>query len=168
MKKIMYTVGMICRAIWPDLTDKPPLGYFDVLTTRPLSGLGLILKHPSCTKDKTELVMDLVDRISADLHDPKGGVKSEDQSHFWLGYYHLGMAIDAEKNYGPEELKSAGEALFGDRWQSDLARELDVDSRRVRQWLSGDRSIPAGVWDDIFQILRAREMKIIDVVRKLQ
>ena len=41
-------------------------------------------------------------------------------------------------------LISAGQALYGERWQTDLARDLGLsDARRIRQWLSGDRPIPA-------------------------
>lgn len=42
----------------------------------------------------------------------------------------------------PDELRAAGEALYGHRWQSPLARRLLTDPRTVRRWLSGDRAIP--------------------------
>ena len=40
------------------------------------------------------------------------------------------------------ELRAIGEGLFGRRWQSDLARELSVNERTVRYWLSESRAIP--------------------------
>lgn len=54
----------------------------------------------------------------------------------------------------PEQLKDAGELLFGNQWQSDLARALDVDSRRVRDWLQERRPIPVGVKSEIIELLR--------------
>jgi len=39
-------------------------------------------------------------------------------------------------------LKKVGRALYGERWPTDLARDLKLsDGSRVRQWLSGDRPI---------------------------
>ena len=56
----------------------------------------------------------------------------------------------------PEELRAAGEALYGEQWQSPLARVLGVDSRRVRHWLEGDRPIPAGIRAELVAELRSR------------
>lgn len=37
-----------------------------------------------------------------------------------------------------EILIQCGRALYGERWQTDLARDLGLsDGRRIRQWLSG-------------------------------
>lgn len=41
----------------------------------------------------------------------------------------------------PEELRNAGEALFGPKWQTALARALPVNPRTVRAWLSGKRKM---------------------------
>jgi len=167
MKDAMYTLGMLCRAIWPDLIEKPPLSYFDKLA-QPATLLALMLKHPANSKDKEQLVGDLVDRLPANFHDPKGGVKAEDQSAFWLGYYHLPTATDAAKNCGPAELEMVGNALFGDRWQTDMSRELGLsDARRVRQWMAAERPIPVGVWADINQMLRQRQLSIDRLIQKI-
>ena len=53
-------------------------------------------------------------------------------------------------------LEQVGQALYGDRWQSNLARALSVNDRRVRQWLSAERPIPSGLWTDISVLLRAK------------
>ena len=37
----------------------------------------------------------------------------------------------------PTELRTIGELLYGERWQSPLARDLGVDDRTVRGWLTG-------------------------------
>ncbi|ENW81326.1 hypothetical protein F909_02617 [Acinetobacter sp. ANC 3929] len=54
----------------------------------------------------------------------------------------------------PEQLKQAGELLYGNQWQSDLARAINVDSRRIRQWISGQRPIPVGLWQEIIELLK--------------
>lgn len=41
-----------------------------------------------------------------------------------------------------EQLTAIGQALYGTQWQSDLARALNIDSRRVRQWLNDERPLP--------------------------
>ena len=56
----------------------------------------------------------------------------------------------------PKQLKSAGEALYGPRWQSALARRLGVDDRTVRRWLAGDREIPGPAIAAIDLLLKYR------------
>ncbi len=48
----------------------------------------------------------------------------------------------------PADLRRYGEALYGPRWQTSLARALDVSDRTMRYWLSG-RQMPEGVERDI-------------------
>jgi hypothetical protein len=58
-------------------------------------------------------------------------------------------------------IKSAGELLFGARWQTDLSVELGLsDARRMRQWVSGERNIPPGVVNDVNELLTVRKNKI--------
>jgi len=40
-------------------------------------------------------------------------------------------------------LAQVGEALYGQRWQSELARELNVSDRTMRRWLQLDMAHPA-------------------------
>lgn len=62
-------------------------------------------------------------------------------------------------------LTNAGHALYGERWQTDLARDLGLsDGRRIRQWLSGDRPIPAGVWQDVCRLLERRKILISEAI----
>ncbi|WP_228129892.1 helix-turn-helix domain-containing protein, partial [Acinetobacter baumannii] len=50
------------------------------------------------------------------------------------------MEIDQDTpRMTPEELRQAGEILYGTHWQSELARAIDVDPRRVRQWITRER-----------------------------
>lgn len=51
----------------------------------------------------------------------------------------------------PTLLRDIGECLYGARWQCELSRDLAVNERTVRNWLSGRRAIP----DDLPGKLRA-------------
>jgi hypothetical protein len=59
-----------------------------------------------------------------------------------------------------EMLRQAGEALYGERWQSELSRAVSVSDRTMRRWVSGPYEIPDGVWNDIQQLLLARGVAI--------
>lgn len=173
-KDTMYTLGMICRAIWPGKGYKksqnqpPPQTIFDTVLTRPASGLAMMLKHKYNTPEKQEAVADLVVKLG-EISDPPGGVSAEDQGPFWLGYYHYAAALDYAVKYGPDQLRRAGEALYGERWQSDLSRTLGLsDVRRVRQWLAGERKIPVGVWADICALLRQRQISISSMLKDFE
>ncbi len=65
-------------------------------------------------------------------------------------------------------LTMTGTALYGERWQTDLARDLGLsDGRRIRQWLSGDRPIPDGVLDDLVKLLTNRTLVIGNALREI-
>ena len=65
-----------------------------------------------------------------------------------------------------EHLTAVGRALYGDRWQSDIARDLGVSDRTIRRWVSGE-DIPAGVWRDLLALVLAREKELSAVKRAL-
>lgn len=62
-----------------------------------------------------------------------------------------------------EFLEDAGEALYGDRWQTAIARDLEVSDRTVRNWTARKFPIPVGVQRDILALLSAREIEIARV-----
>lgn len=68
----------------------------------------------------------------------------------------------------PALLHEAGEALYGARWQSDLARDLGVSDRTVRRWAAGSFAVPAGVWDAIRDLLCERGLALASVRRRLK
>ena len=53
-------------------------------------------------------------------------------------------------------LRRAGEALYGERWQSPLSRDLGVTDRTVRNWAAGRNYCPDDVPDKLLRILRDR------------
>lgn len=64
-------------------------------------------------------------------------------------------------------LRESGEALYGARWQSELARDLRVTDRTMRRWANGEFSIPQAVSADLRAILKARGAALAAVRRKL-
>ncbi|MBX3482562.1 hypothetical protein [Phenylobacterium sp.] len=53
-------------------------------------------------------------------------------------------------------LTATGEALYGPRWQSDLARDLGVSDRTMRRWAAGDDTPRPGVYADLLRLTQAR------------
>ncbi|MGV0909277.1 hypothetical protein [Martelella sp. FOR1707] len=65
-------------------------------------------------------------------------------------------------------LKDAGEALYGPRWQTDLAKDLDVSDRTIRRWVSGVDDLPSGVAVDLWRICLERSALLDDVIDRLK
>ncbi|MBO1529635.1 transcriptional regulator [Psychrobacter sp. F1192] len=59
-----------------------------------------------------------------------------------------------------EQLGQAGRLLYGDQWQSALARALDVDNRTVRRWASGESAIKDAIRDEITELLTTNQKEI--------
>lgn len=53
-------------------------------------------------------------------------------------------------------LVECGEALYGPRWQSELARDLEVSARTVRRWAAGTHEAPSGLWVDLLRLTQER------------
>ena len=80
------------------------------------------------------------------------------------GYSPVGNAWLAPK---VSNLEMAGRALYGQTWQTQLGNALGTDSRRIRQWLAGDRPVPDGVWTDIKKLAIERKQEIEDLIAKI-
>ena len=59
-----------------------------------------------------------------------------------------------------EQLQQAGRLLYGDQWQSNLARSLSVDDRTVRRWASGESAIKQSIANEVMQLLRVNQKEI--------
>lgn len=60
-----------------------------------------------------------------------------------------------------ELLIIAGSALFGCRWQTEIARKLGLkDGRRIRQWLDEERPMPNSLTADLAKLLNSRKEKV--------
>ena len=62
-------------------------------------------------------------------------------------------------------LREIGEALYGSRWQTDMAAALEVSDRTVRRWAAGD-TIPTGVWTDLMRLMQQRATALDDLVER--
>lgn len=60
------------------------------------------------------------------------------------------------------QLQQAGRLLYGDQWQSALARALGVDNRTVRRWASGESAIKQSIANEVMQLLRVNQKDIIE------
>lgn len=65
-------------------------------------------------------------------------------------------------------IRTVGEALYGPRWQSDLARDLGVNDRTVRRWAAGDDAPRPGVYDDLARLVRERIAQLKEVAPALR
>lgn len=68
----------------------------------------------------------------------------------------------------PTLLTKCGEALYGPRWQSEMSRDLDVDDRTIRRWVSGESPVPIGVHVDLLRLLTERASDIDDLIPQLK
>lgn len=53
-------------------------------------------------------------------------------------------------------LHECGNALYGPRWQSELARELDVSIRTMQRWAAGTADVPGGLYADLLCLTQKR------------
>jgi hypothetical protein len=159
----LYTLGMLYREIFR--FDGLPDQVVDTTLRAPLTGLGMAMRTKAAeARRKSANIVDLMAKIPADLADPKGGVNAESQGTFWIGYYHWLAYVGMSGKLNAEHLKRAGKVLFGDRWQSDLARALDVNDRRIRAWATSEGKIPPMIWAQIAGLLRKNSKESADLL----
>lgn len=65
-------------------------------------------------------------------------------------------------------LRRVGEALYGPRWQAEMARELQIADRTVRRWISGDTEIGSGVHAELLKLVRERGEALKAVEREMR
>ena len=69
---------------------------------------------------------------------------------------------------GPNLITETGRALYGVRWQSEMARDLGVNERTVRRWAAGEYEAPDGVYAEL-RALATRRLRLLASIRaKLQ
>jgi hypothetical protein len=67
----------------------------------------------------------------------------------------------------PELLRQIGEALYGDRWQTAMSRDLNVVDRTVRRWVAGADTPRPGVAAELRELLRARGQGLREQISKI-
>ena len=65
-------------------------------------------------------------------------------------------------------LAEAGEALYGPRWQSEVARDLGCNVRTVQRWVAGVVDVPAGIYADLWRLALERAVLLDAVAEKLK
>lgn len=65
-------------------------------------------------------------------------------------------------------LAETGEALYGPRWQAELARALDVSDRTVRRWAAGTQDLPRGAYTDLLRLTQERARQLDSLAGKLR
>lgn len=68
----------------------------------------------------------------------------------------------------PDQLRLVGEALFGSRWQAELAQRWNVNDRTVRSWASGRRAFPAERIPDLAGLAMDRTKEIAAIAPLLR
>lgn len=64
-------------------------------------------------------------------------------------------------------LRAVGEALFGPRWQCELAHELAVSSRTMRRWAADTADIP-DIRNELREIIARRRAALQTLDRALR
>ncbi len=67
----------------------------------------------------------------------------------------------------PNILHEVGRALYGNSWQSELARDLGCNDRTVRKWNAGDAPIPEYLRGEVAKICRRRGDRLIEIAEQL-
>lgn len=66
-----------------------------------------------------------------------------------------------------DDLVEAGRLLFGERWQSDLARALGTSSRMVRYWVAGTHTRPVDLHRRLAVLVQDRVDEMRDMIARL-
>lgn len=67
----------------------------------------------------------------------------------------------------PDTLSRIGQALYGSRWQSELARALGVSDRTMRRWVVGQNPIPDGVTKELESLRQEHIRQLQDLESEL-
>ena len=65
-------------------------------------------------------------------------------------------------------LVEAGEALYGPRWQSELARDLAVSDRTMRRWVADTSAVPVGLYIDLLRLTQERAATLDALAERLR
>jgi hypothetical protein len=71
-------------------------------------------------------------------------------------------------NGGSEVLKLAGRALYGERWQVPLARDLGISDRTVRYWVAGNHPRPPDLNQRLVALLRERGEELSGLIALIE
>lgn len=64
-------------------------------------------------------------------------------------------------------LRAVGEALWGPRWQTEMAREIGVAKRTVQRWDAGANDVPDAAFIALAKVAAARVDALGAIMRRL-
>ena len=67
-----------------------------------------------------------------------------------------------------DELAEVGKLLFGERWQSDLARALGTSTRMMRYWVAGTHTRPNDLRQPLVALLQGRVDQVHAMIANLR
>lgn len=67
-----------------------------------------------------------------------------------------------------QNLIEVGEALFGPRFQRELAAVLGVNERTMRRWVAGTAEPPASLQNDLLHLVITRRATLDKIIRRLR
>lgn len=65
------------------------------------------------------------------------------------------------------DLKIYGEALFGEKWQSQLSKKLGINRVVVQNWIKGRTKIPSYLNEELFQLLTEKSFFVNQALNRL-
>ncbi len=65
-------------------------------------------------------------------------------------------------------LRDTGEALYGPRWQTEIARDLGMSDRHVRRIAAGSADLTQGMAADLCRVAEERALALRDVIDRLK
>ncbi len=65
-------------------------------------------------------------------------------------------------------IAEVGRALYGERWQTNMSRDLDVADRTVRRWAAGTEHPRSGVYVDLMRLCLERAQMLDDLAARLK
>lgn len=74
------------------------------------------------------------------------------------------VSYNPEMLSGDELLKLSGHALYGERWQTSLSRDLGVTDRTIRNWANGSVECPSDLAERLVPVLRSRGTALLDLI----
>jgi len=67
-----------------------------------------------------------------------------------------------------QNLIQIGEALYGPRFQRELAAALDVNERTMRRWVAGTSEPPESLQADLLHLVLTRRANLDTIIRRLR
>jgi hypothetical protein len=65
-------------------------------------------------------------------------------------------------------LVACGQALYGQQWQTALARDLGVSDRTMRRWIAGAQPAPDGLTVDLLRLCVERAQVLDELCERLR